>query len=168
MLTPIQQHFRDAMAKLAAGVNILTTNGQAGKCGLTATAVCSVTDSPPTLMACINRESQMNAVFKKNKRLCVNILHANQVDLAQHFAGFRESCMDERFEWDIWHTPTDPHSPPCLKEALANLSGNVVEVQEIGTHSVFLVELDQIQINAFEAENAPSLVYFAREFHQVG
>lgn len=31
MLTPIQQHFRNSMAKLAAGVNIITTNGIAGE-----------------------------------------------------------------------------------------------------------------------------------------
>ncbi len=55
MLTPIQQHFRNSMAKLAAGVNIITTNGIAGKCGITATAVCSVTDTPPTIMVCINK-----------------------------------------------------------------------------------------------------------------
>lgn len=48
-LTPIQQQFRDAMSSLSAAVNIITTNGRAGKCGLTATAVCSITDSPQQL-----------------------------------------------------------------------------------------------------------------------
>lgn len=42
--------FRDAMASLGAAVNIVATNGDAGCCGLTATAVCSVTDTPPTVM----------------------------------------------------------------------------------------------------------------------
>ena len=42
MLSPVQQEFRNAMAKLAAAVNIITTNGEAGKCGITATAVCSI------------------------------------------------------------------------------------------------------------------------------
>lgn len=31
--------FRDAMASLAAAVNIVTTAGHAGRCGITATAV---------------------------------------------------------------------------------------------------------------------------------
>ncbi|PVM08929.1 4-hydroxyphenylacetate 3-monooxygenase, partial [Salmonella enterica subsp. enterica serovar Anatum] len=44
--------FRDAMASLAAAVNIVTTAGHAGRCGITATAVCSVTDTPPSVMVC--------------------------------------------------------------------------------------------------------------------
>lgn len=36
--------FRDAMASLSAAVNVVTTEGEAGRCGITATAVCSVTD----------------------------------------------------------------------------------------------------------------------------
>lgn len=48
-LTDMQQSFRDAMSKLAAAVNIITTEGPAGRAGFTASAVCSVTDEPPTL-----------------------------------------------------------------------------------------------------------------------
>ena len=56
--------FRDAMASLSAAVNIVTTDGPAGRCGITATAVCSVTDTPPTLLVCINRNSAMNPAFQ--------------------------------------------------------------------------------------------------------
>ncbi|MGC6342926.1 4-hydroxyphenylacetate 3-monooxygenase, reductase component [Bisgaard Taxon 45] len=164
MLTPIQQNFRNAMAKLASGVNIITTNGTAGKCGITATAVCSVTDTPPTIMVCINKNSEMNPVFQRNKRLCINVLSAEQVDLAQHFAGFKGSCMDERFEWAVWHEKHDPTAPPSLNNALANLTGTIVDMRDIGTHSMFLVELDDIQVS----EQGQALVYFSRQFHTVG
>ena len=46
------QAFRGAMAKLAAAVNVITTDGQHGRAGFTATAVCSVTDQPPMLLVC--------------------------------------------------------------------------------------------------------------------
>ncbi|EPA9912692.1 pyrimidine utilization flavin reductase protein F, partial [Cronobacter sakazakii] len=39
-----QQAFRDAMSRLGAAVNIVTTDGPAGMAGFTASAVCSVTD----------------------------------------------------------------------------------------------------------------------------
>ncbi len=48
MTTPDKQTFRDAMACVGAAVNIITTDGPAGMAGFTASAVCSVTDSPPT------------------------------------------------------------------------------------------------------------------------
>ncbi len=67
--------FRDAMASLAAAVNIVTTAGHAGRCGITATAVCSVTDTPPSVMVCINANSAMNPVFQGNGRLCINVLN---------------------------------------------------------------------------------------------
>ncbi|MDO5055069.1 4-hydroxyphenylacetate 3-monooxygenase, reductase component [Pasteurella oralis] len=163
-LTPIQQNFRNSMAKLAAGVNIITTNGAAGKCGITATAVCSVTDTPPTVMICINKNSEMNPVFQANKRLCINVLNAEQIELAQHFAGFKDSDMDERFEWDVWQRKEDPNAPPSLNNALANLTGTIVDIRDIGTHSMFLVELEDIQVS----EKGQALVYFSRYFHQVG
>lgn len=42
-----KQDFRDAMARLGSAVNIITTDGPAGRAGFTASAVCSVTDTPP-------------------------------------------------------------------------------------------------------------------------
>ncbi len=45
--------YRDAMACLGAAVNIVTTDGRAGRAGFTASAVCSVTDNPPTLLVCL-------------------------------------------------------------------------------------------------------------------
>ncbi|MDY4479836.1 MAG: 4-hydroxyphenylacetate 3-monooxygenase, reductase component [[Pasteurella] aerogenes] len=162
MLTPVQQEFRNAMAKLAAAVNIITTDGAAGKCGITATAVCSVTDSPPTLAVCINKNSEMNAVFQQNKQLCVNILTAEQEELAKHFAGFMGSSMEERFTWDIWHNADGAHALPALKNAIANLKGRIVDIRNVGTHSLFLVELDHINV-----QDGKSLVYFNRAFHSV-
>lgn len=53
--------FRDAMSRLGAAVNVVTTDGSAGLGGFTASAVCSVTDSPPTLLVCMNRDSKSEA-----------------------------------------------------------------------------------------------------------
>ncbi len=35
---------------LSAAVNVVTTEGRSRRCGITATAVCSVTDTPPSVM----------------------------------------------------------------------------------------------------------------------
>ena len=160
-LDPKQLAFRNAMAHMSAAVNIITTDGAAGRCGITATAVCSVTDTPPTLLVCINRNSALNARFKANGRLCVNVLAASQEETARHFAGMTGVAMDERFALDPWQPGID--GLPVLEGALANLQGRIVEVQEIGTHSVLLVELDDIRVR----EEGDSLVYFSRAFRVV-
>lgn len=60
----------------------ITTDGPAGKFGFTASAVCSVTDSPPTLLVCMNRNSYANEHFKQNRALCVNVLSSDHGDLS--------------------------------------------------------------------------------------
>lgn len=71
-----QQTFRDAMSCMGAAVNIITTDGPAGRAGFTASAVCSVTDTPPTLLVCLNRGASVWPAFNENRTLCVNTLSA--------------------------------------------------------------------------------------------
>lgn len=82
-----QQAFRDAMSRLGAAVNIVTTDGPAGMAGFTASAVCSVTDSPPTLLVCLNRNASVWPVFQANGQLCVNTLAAGHEALSGLFGG---------------------------------------------------------------------------------
>ena len=160
-LEPRQRDFREAMAQMSAAVSIVTSDGPAGRCGITATAVCSVTDAPPTVLVCVNQSSACNAVFKANGRLCVNVLSAAQEEAARHFAGMTGVAMDERFARDAWQAGEG--GLPVLEGALANLQGRIAEAQEIGTHSVLLVELDDIRVR----EEGDSLVYFSRAFRVV-
>ena len=80
-----QQTFRDAMSCMGAAVNIITTDGPAGRAGFTASAVCSVTDTPPTLLVCLNRGASVWPVFNENRTLCVNTLSAGQESLSNLF-----------------------------------------------------------------------------------
>ena len=153
--------FRDAMASLSAAVNIVTTSGPAGRCGITATAVCSVTDTPPSLMVCINRNSAMNPVFQENGRLCVNVLNHEQEMMARHFAGMTDVSMEERFLLEEWQTGV--LGQPMLRHALASLEGEVTQVQSIGTHQMYLVEIKQITLS----DGGHGLIYFKRNFHPV-
>ena len=153
--------FRDAMASLSAAVNIITTEGAAGQCGITATAVCSVTDTPPSLMVCINANSAMNPVFQGNGKLCVNVLNHAQELMARHFAGMTGMAMEERFSLSCWQK--GPLAQPVLKGSLASLEGEIRDVQAIGTHLVYLVEIKNIILSA----EGHGLIYFKRRFHPV-
>ena len=62
-----QQIFRQGMSNLGAAVNVITTQGSAGLAGFTASAVCSVTDTPPTLLVCLNRSASVYETFKNNQ-----------------------------------------------------------------------------------------------------
>jgi flavin reductase len=53
--------FKNAMSLLTGAVNVVTTTGVSGRHGFTASAVCSVTDAPPTLLVCINNSAYSHA-----------------------------------------------------------------------------------------------------------
>lgn len=152
----MQQQFREAMAHLSAAVSIVTSIGQAGKVGLTVSSVASVSDSPATVLFCVNQNSGLHDVLNKNGQVCINVLSAEQEFLARHFAGMLNSTMEERFTWDIWSDEIK------LNNAIANLSGKITACHSVGTHSIFIVELSDIRIQPQTA-----LTYFARQFKAV-
>ncbi|QGZ66657.1 4-hydroxyphenylacetate 3-monooxygenase, reductase component [Paraburkholderia acidisoli] len=153
--------FREAMASLAAAVNVITTDGPRGRCGITASAVCPVTDSPPTMLVCINRASHAHDVLRENENVCINVLGARDQELARVFAGMTGCTMDERFARCAW--TRGALDVPLLAGAIANLEGTMCESKEVGSHSVFFVRIAQIVLR----DEADSLVYFRRRFHRV-
>jgi flavin reductase (NADH) len=160
-LTPTQQRFRSAMASLSAGVNVVTTDGPAGRAGITVSAVCSVSDTPPTMLVCINRSSRSHAVFEANRRLCINVLGGRHEDVALLFAGATGVSGAERFaagEWDYASADV-----PVLVGSAASVIGRVTEVSGQGSHSVMFVEVERLVLN----EDAGGLVYFQRQFHPI-
>jgi flavin reductase (NADH) len=159
--TAAQRNFRQAMAHLGAAVNVITTAGPHGRCGITASAVCSVTDAPPTLLVCINRSSAMHAAFAHNRHLCVNVLPAEHEVLARDFAGLTDVPMERRFDPHVWDTGA--HDVPVLRNALASLQGTIVESKDVGSHSVMFVQASTIQVRP----DGDSLIYFSRTFHRV-
>jgi flavin reductase len=156
-----RQSFRDGMAKLAAAVNIITSTGENGRCGFTASAVCSVTDSPPTLLVCINKSSQSHPVITSSQVLCVNTVAGLHEDLSMAFAGGVKD-MGERFAVGEWTTLVT--GAPVLREATVAFDCRVTQVAEVGTHDVVFCEVLAIH----EGSGTDGLVYFGRKFHRLG
>ncbi|MBP0466510.1 flavin reductase [Roseomonas sp. PWR1] len=158
-----RQEFRDAMARLGAAVNIVTTDGPAGLGGLTVSAVCSVTDDPPTLLVCLNRGSPQNRLFKDNGVLCVNSLAPGQEALSTRFAGrSAEADMVERFSHAHWGLLST--GSPVLDGATVSFDCRIAEVIERGTHSVVFAEVEAVRQGAASR----GLIWFSRDYHPIG
>ncbi|HFA7940876.1 TPA: 4-hydroxyphenylacetate 3-monooxygenase, reductase component [Neisseria gonorrhoeae] len=154
-----QTSFRDAMASCAAGVHVITTDGAAGRYGITMTAVAPVTDEPPTVMLCINRSARIIPILSENGSLCINMLADEHQDVAEHFAGLTGLSPEERFAYHIWHRGKTGQLE--IEGVLAHLHGHIVGKHEIGTHFVFYVRLDEIKNCGCKR---PALLYFRRQF----
>jgi flavin reductase len=155
-----QQSYRDAMARLGAAVSVVTTDGPAGRCGFTASAVCSVTDDPPTILVCLNRASGLNAAFNANGVLCVNTLAAGQQELSARFAGM--AAADARFAGAAWSTLAT--GAPVLEGAAVSFDCRLVQSTEVGTHTVLFCEVEALRSGSVRG----GLIYFDREYHPIG
>ena len=59
--------FKIGMRTLAGAVNIITSMHSGHRYGMTATAVCSATADPPTVLACINKLATTHGAVSKSK-----------------------------------------------------------------------------------------------------
>ena len=153
--------FRNAMSLLTTAVNVITTEGEAGLHGFTASAVCSVTDTPPTLLVCMNQSSRSHTHFVDNKILSVNVLGAQHEKISNAFASSKLSSED-RFKLGAWTTLET--GSPILEDALVSFDCDIEQIQEVGTHSIFMCRVVAIK----QSQQDESLVYFNRAYHQVG
>ncbi|TCG07081.1 NAD(FAD)-dependent dehydrogenase [Paraburkholderia steynii] len=149
---------RDALSKAITPVTIVATDGPSGRAGVTCSAVCSVCDTPPTILVCVNRNSFTNGVIKANGILTVNWLSADQSELSQLFAGVGGLSMPERFARSQWGTLAS--GAPYCKEAMMTLDCRVADAIEVGTHSLIFARV----IATTKADERHPLAYYQRAY----
>ncbi len=150
--------FRQAMSRVAASVHLVTTDGPAGRRGVTATSVCSVSDEPATLLICLNVSSLANERFAANGVLAVNTLGASGEGLARAFAGEGKLEPDERFARGLWTTLET--GAPILQTALASFDCRIVDRRIVATHHVIVAEVAALRAGP----EAASLLYRDRQY----
>ncbi len=151
--------FREGMSRLGAAVTLLTSDGAAGRHGMTASAVVSVTDSPPTLIVCVNRGIRCHDLFVENGVLAVNVLGGRHQDLSRRFAS---KDVGDRFDGAGWVTLAT--GAPVLADAEVAFDCRIVDVREVGSHSVLTCEVDEVKLNADQPQG---LIWFGRHFHHL-
>ena len=156
-----KQLYRDGMARFAAAVHIVTTDGPAGPSGFTASAACSVTDDPPTLLVCLNRASQLHTIFQQNGVFCLNTLSADQQWLSELFAHRGGTTMHERFSSTAWEK--SGMGSPLAKDSLAAFDCRIVDVKEMGTHWVIFGGVEEVRIS----HQSSALLYLHRSYRHL-
>lgn len=159
MSDPDAATFRDAMSRLGSAVHVITTRTSEVRHGLTASAVCSVTDAPPTLLFCLNRTVSSRDAFFVGGPACVNTLSGEQSEISAVFSDRRR--IEQRFALGRWTTLAT--GAPVLEGAVVSFDCRISQIVEFGTHSVVFAEVVAVQLGA----NAPILIYLGRAYHQL-
>lgn len=152
------QTYRDAMARFAGAVHVVTTDGPAGKRGATVIAACSVSDTPPTVLVCLNRENEKNEAFLRNGNFALNTLSSGQQALAEAFSGQTGLPEEERFllaEWDRIAS-----GAPTLLGGLATFDCEIIDTKDHATHRVLFGKVTGIRIG----DTLHPLMYFNRDY----
>ncbi|TNE67263.1 MAG: flavin reductase [Rhodobacteraceae bacterium] len=152
--------FRQAMGLFPGAVTLITTGEGDLRRGITATAVCSVTDSPPSLLVCVNRKTGTCQKIQHSGRFSVQLLSADQTDLALCFAGATGATGIGKFDASDWITC--PAGLPRLETALASLSCRVTSSSENGSHMVFIGAIEDAALREGEA-----LIYARSRFRRL-
>jgi flavin reductase (DIM6/NTAB) family NADH-FMN oxidoreductase RutF len=160
MTAPIEASaFRAAMARFPGAVTIVTTGHGDSRRGITATAVCSVTADPPSLLVCLNRKTGTCAALTETMGFTVNLLPGDGGPLALTFAGAGGVTGADKFQQGDWQNSA--HGPR-LSTAIASFACEVSEQVEAGTHTIFIGQVVAITT----ADGAP-LLYEQSRFHQL-
>jgi flavin reductase (DIM6/NTAB) family NADH-FMN oxidoreductase RutF len=153
---------RYGMRHFAVGVTIITARDGEAKAGLTATAVCSVTASPPRLVVFVNKNVAASDVINKSGALCINVLEGEQEEIAKVFSGMVTGVHGEaRFEHGKWRELAT--GAPALDGALANLDCRVIKVFDESTHHAFLCEV----LATCERNDGEALIYLNGAFRRI-
>jgi flavin reductase (DIM6/NTAB) family NADH-FMN oxidoreductase RutF len=148
---------RSVMGQFASGVTIITTHDGAGRdFGLTASAFCSVSLTPPLILVCIDKRCESYPAFARSRVLTVNILARGQEELSRRFA---KSGGDK---FDGVEMARGATACARIAASLAYLDCKVVAEHEAGDHTIYVGEVEAIEV----LEGDP-LLYFRGAYQRL-
>jgi flavin reductase (DIM6/NTAB) family NADH-FMN oxidoreductase RutF len=157
----LSEAFKQAMRLLAGPVTVITAGVGEEARGLTATAVCSVSLAPPTLLVCVNRAGEAHAAIAAVRCFCVNVLADANRGVAEGFAGRLGLAGADKFGTGRWVTLET--GAPALEDALVNIDCEVAEAIDAHTHTVFFGRVRTVRIGA----DGPPLVHYDRAYRRL-
>src|SRR5258708_1585992 len=164
----LRGRFLLGMSHAACTVNVVTTDGPAGRHGVTVSAMVSVSaDTPqPTLLVCIHHRSAVAAAVLENRVFCVNVLRDDQAHISDNFAGRSGARGAAKFDCTEWTTQLT--GAPRVLDSLVAFDCRVTASERVGSHFVVFGSVQDI----FVAAGGAPLIYanraygVPRRFHQ--
>ena len=156
----LRAEFINGMSHAACTVNVVTTDGAAGRMGVTVSAMSSVSaDTPkPTLLVCVHHQSATAQAIIDNGVFCVNILRDDQSYISDTFAGRFKDTVQNKFDCADWFAMET--GAPRVIDPLVAFDCKVQSSEKIGTHYIFMGEVQGV----FEADRGSPLIYSKRAY----
>ena len=148
--------FRDGVSRLGSSVSVATTLFNGKRYGFTASAVCSVSDAPGTLLVCINRASASFPAFERARHFCVNTLLPSQEDISNVFGG--RTLTEDKFSHGEWREGIT--GVPVLANASVSFVCELTNAVDEASHRILFGRVLDIREN----EQQATLLYCMRRY----
>ena len=144
--------FRRALGHFATGVTIITAQHEGQIAGMTVNSFSSVSLDPPLVLWSIGKRSQSLALFEKSDHFAVNVLAADQMELATRFAR----SGPDKFIDVLWKPGIG--GAPRIPGTSATFECSKYAVVDAGDHFIWLGRVEQFT----RAERDPLLFTHGR------
>ena len=148
-------NWKAAMGSFPSGVTVVTTSDADGVHGTTVSAFSSVSLAPPLLLVCMDLGSRTYQRVAKNLGFAVNILAAEQDDLALRFASSKQIKKFEGVEYK-----TGASGSPIIAGSKCVIDCQLTDNHLSGDHAILVGKPLQVYL----AEEKEPLLYFASKF----
>ena len=156
--TELTNQAKRAFQRLAKSVCILSCFNGGQRHASVATAVCNVSNDPPSLLICVEKTASFGTLLTMESVFAVNVLGATQQPVVEH-------CMSsqgvKRFDVGNWQQAQQ--QLPVLADAQANFVCKVADITAFETHHIIIARIETVHC----ADSASALVYVAGAFNAI-
>ena len=149
--------FKEAMQRMAAPVTAITTLQDGQPAGLMATAVCSLSADPPSLVVCVNKTATAHDAILAAGVLGVSLFSDGGTEQASHFAATKGI---ERFARGTWVTRAT--GAPLAADAPVAFDCRIAKCHDGYSHTIIVAEI--LDIHFSEDKDPACLIWHKRGF----
>lgn len=156
-----EAEFKLSMRHLAGAVSVITVGDGQDRTGFTATSVSSFSAELPSVIVSVNRGSSSWPVLQRYGCFCVNVLAADQQQVAQSFAGLDGRKGAERYEGARWYGLKT--GVAALENALTVLDCKLETAFHHHSHAILIGHILAIEIR----QDIGPLLYWRGNYHEL-
>ena len=145
--------FRHLLGRFASGIAIVTTRDGDRDVGMTVSAFCSVSLSPPLVLVCVDHKASMHDLLLEHPKLGISIIASEHEAHSRRFAD-----RNERQRFDGVPFTRGESDVMLLDNAAAQLECQTVRHYDGGDHTIFIAEVERGRMG----ESQPLLHYGGR------
>ncbi len=156
----LKAKFLEGMSRSAASVSVVTTDGPAGRGGVTVSAMTSISadGDSPTMLTCLNASSSALPLVLENGCFCINVLATDQIDISDIFSSRLPAPGGDKFN-AVAHEALATGAP-WLTAALVAFDCRLISAEKIGTHHICIGAVEAVRV----APEGEPLLYGMRKY----